>query len=261
MLYIRFLRDAVGKIHHTSHSLLNDLVKKINNTMLNVHYKYNKTRHKLNEKLCHLKNVLPDDSEFLKQLTGKSQLLSNYDKYCYSKSTSAKFNGKTNRRQNTRKNDIKRQIKETDNSASHTRFKKENTQKIDAEVCCDEVINDYSDPTKIIGQCVDETMNNSIDETYKQNAESTSDRGKVTADKTKEYIKEPKPNKYFKSDASTKKVFNSDKPIGKKNISPETKNHQHIPKSNKEYNKNSFKSKLTDEDYYQMKDADWLFKR
>ncbi|XP_032673972.1 uncharacterized protein LOC116845415 isoform X1 [Odontomachus brunneus] len=258
----QFLQNAIDKIHHTSRLLFTDLVRKINNIMLNVHDKYSKMKYKLNEKLCHLKNMLPDDNEFLKRLTMKSQSLSNYYNYCHSKNTSIKFNGKkkreTSRKENTRPIDVKKQTKKTDDSMLYTKFERKNIQTIDTETCRDKVINDYSQTTKT-DQCIDEILNNSFDETIsKQNTEATSEYRKLTADKTK--VNGPKPNNHFKSDGSTKKDFNSDEPI-KKNISPQIKMKNHVPKSDKDRYRRSFKNDPTEQDYHQTKNANWLFER
>lgn len=256
LLSVRFLQNAINKIHHTSHSLLADLVKKISNIMSNVHYKYNKMKDKLNEKLCHLKNVLPEDSEFLKQLTMRVQSLSNYHKYCHSKNTS-KLSSKTKREQNIKTNGIK---KKTDDLMSYTKFEKRDTQTSDTETYCNELINDYSQSTKITGQCIDETLNDRLDETIsKHNTKVTSDYGTITADETKE--NRPKPNNYFKSNSSAKKVSDTDKPIEKKNVSPQKKTRNHVPKSNKGHYKPSFKKEPTEQNHYQTKSADWLFER
>lgn len=263
MLYIRFLRNAIDKIYHTSRSLLTDLVKKISNIMLNVHNKYSKIKNKLNEKLCHLKNMLPDDNEFLKQLTMKNQPLNNYYKYCHSKNTSTtKLNGKrkreTSREQNTRTNDVKKQTKKTDDSMN-TKFEEKNTQTIDTETCRDKVINDNSQFTKTVDQCIDETLSNSFDEiTSEQNTKATSGYGKNTADKTK--VNGPKPNNHFKLDVSTKKDSNTYKSI-EENISPQIKMRNHVPKSDKGRYRHSFKNNPTEQDHHQTKNANWLFER
>lgn len=261
LLHIRFLQNAISKIHHTSRSLVTDLVKKISNIMVNVYKKYSKMRHKLNEKMCHLKNMLPDSNNFLKELTEKSQLLSNFDEYCYSRNISVKFNDKTSKKQNTRTNDIKKQTKITGNdSVLATKFEKRDTQIIDTEICCNKVTSDIdSQPTEIVGKCMEETLNNSLDEIIsKQNAKVTSDYEKITADKTK--VKRPKSDNNFKSYGSAKKAFNTDKSIEKKNM-PQVKMRNYISKSDESHYKRSFKNKPREQDYHETKNADWLFKR
>ncbi|XP_025155559.1 uncharacterized protein LOC105180487 isoform X2 [Harpegnathos saltator] len=253
---VQFLQNAIDKIHHTSHSLLIDLVKKISNIMLNIHSKYSKMGYKLNEQVCYLKSMLPEDNEFLKQLTAKSQLLSNYEKYCYLKNTSMKFNGKANKEQDTKTNDKKKQTKRADDSVLQKMFEEKDTQTADAKICCDKITNDYSYPT-IIGQCIDETLNHSFDET-RENTKITSDNGKITTNKTK--IKEPMPNNYSRSNDFAKKVSNTDKPVRNKNIPPKIKKKDHVPKLGKSH-KNLFKDEPVEQDHHQMKSADWLFKR
>ncbi|XP_014468733.1 PREDICTED: uncharacterized protein LOC106741354 [Dinoponera quadriceps] len=257
---VQFLQDAINKIHHTSRSLLTDLVKKLSNIMVNVHNKYNKMRHKLIKKLCYLKNVLPGDSKFLDQLTEKSQFLSNYDKYCSRKNASIKLNGKTSKKENTRTNEnIKRQPEKTNDSISHTKLETGDTQTIDIEIYCDKVTNDHSQPTQT-GQCTDETLNNNVDRiTDEPNIRAASDYGKITADKTK--VKGPKINNNFKSNDSTRKVFNTDKPIKEKYISPRIKTRIHAPKTDKDHYKHSSKDESADQDHHQIKSADWLFER
>lgn len=103
------MQSARNKIRYTSQSLFSDLAEKLSKITSNVHNKFNKMKHKLSKKLCHL---LPDDNEFLKQLTENSQLLRDYNKFCLSNDKSKKFNGKT--KEDTKVNDIKRQTRKSD---------------------------------------------------------------------------------------------------------------------------------------------------
>lgn len=252
----RILQNTIDKVHHTTRSIFTDLEKKVNGILSNIHNKYSKMRHKLNEKLCHLKNILPADSEFLKQLTEKSKFLNNFDKYCYWKKKTRKFNEKTSREKHTRANDTKEQIKETDNSVMHTKREKRDTRVTEDGRNYDKVTNDYSQPTKAVDQNTDETLNNSFDETVsKHNTKATSDYGKISADGTK--VEGPKPDNHLKSNRSTKKVINHNKPI-KQNI----KMRNYTPKSDKvkDY-KHSFEDKRTKQDHQQTKSTDWLFER
>ncbi|XP_026827758.1 uncharacterized protein LOC105284875 isoform X2 [Ooceraea biroi] len=106
---IKFLQNTADKIHNTSQLLLFDLLEKINKITLNIYNKYAKLVHKLREKLCYLKNTLPDNNGFLKQLTENNQLFENYDKSCFSNYSSQNLSDKTVKR-NTKKNNMKNRI-------------------------------------------------------------------------------------------------------------------------------------------------------
>lgn len=57
MLYNRFLQNTSHNIRNISQLLVSEVLENIN-----------KLRHQLNKKLQHLKNILPNNSEILKQL-------------------------------------------------------------------------------------------------------------------------------------------------------------------------------------------------
>lgn len=102
-----FLQHNNDKMHITSKLLFSNLIEKVSKVTSKIYNKYAKEKHKLNKKLCHLKNILPDD-KFLKQLTENNQLFKDYDKSCFSNYTSKNLDGRTITKENTK---IKEQIK------------------------------------------------------------------------------------------------------------------------------------------------------
>ncbi|XP_012222644.1 asparagine-rich protein-like isoform X2 [Linepithema humile] len=122
---LEFLQSGNDIIRIASEQLFSDLVEKIVKVMLNVHKKYANVGQKLSKKLCHLKNILPDN-ELLKQLTENNQFFKNYDKSC-SNHDSKKLNNKGSKTEGA--NNPKQQIREADDTILHMKHKK-NVQKI-----------------------------------------------------------------------------------------------------------------------------------
>lgn len=94
-------------MHITSKLLLSNLIEKVGKVTSKIYNKYAKEKHRLNKKLCHLKNILPDDKS-LKQLTENNQLFKDYDKSCFLNYTPKNSDGKTITKENIK---IKEQIK------------------------------------------------------------------------------------------------------------------------------------------------------